>query len=90
MTSIKPQTFNNGNLVTIAGRSFTINFNDKTEVILLRGERGALFFMKPLNGDEQGLYCIVSKKSGASLSDRTFHNAMVFVVGDILTDFTAT
>lgn len=77
--------------VVLAGRVFTVESQttDSGNVqTWLTGGRGAVYFLRPFLGEDNGLREVISFKSGAPLRDKCQRPVRVLLVGDIIEEVT--
>lgn len=81
------QTLMNGNVVSIGGKSFTVEIpSDYPDQTWLKGTRGGVNFLRETN--RAGVFHVVSWKSGANVVNKALQPLTVMIMATIVEDVT--
>jgi hypothetical protein len=83
------QTVQNGELVVISGRKFTVEIFPDLDTVFLVGPRGGQFFLRGFL-NSPGYFQVVPSVTGMGepLRNKSSEKLTVFIVGNTLTDMT--
>jgi hypothetical protein len=81
-----PYTISDAGVVFLAGRAYSVEvqtFHNGHTMTWLRGQRGAMYFLRPYRGKDDGLRQVISWRSGMPLQIRG-SEVRVVQLGDVI------